>query len=186
MAKSVDSITRALKLKAESRNNALTFRVGVKKHTLPFEVRALVSGDYLFVHVPPAAGLMKITAAGLVPVSTEAEATAAAASFRKPRKRGGKRTRTSRTSSAEVPEAVKEAMKMIPKGFKLVAGADGQPRLVKTRARKAAGTTSKVASVAAPKVAAAAKPAAKKAAPARKAAAPAKKATRTTAKKRGR
>ncbi|HRJ26412.1 MAG TPA: hypothetical protein PLO61_02740 [Fimbriimonadaceae bacterium] len=185
MAKSVDSITRALKLKAESRNNALTFRVGVKKHTLPFEVRALVSGDYLFVHVPPAAGLMKITAAGLVPVSTEAEATAAAASFRKPRKRGGKRTRTSRTSSAEVPEAVMEAMKMIPKGFKLVAGADGQPRLVKTRARKAAGTTSKAA-VAAPKVAAAAKPAAKKAAPARKAAAPAKKATRATAKKRGR
>ncbi len=169
MSKSVESITKALKLKADPKENALTFRVGVKKHTLPFEVRALVSGEFLFVHIPPSAGIMKITPDGLVPVSNTADATAAVASFRKSRKRGGARRARAASAGAEVPDAMRELLKSLPKGYKLVHAPGEEPRLVKSRTRKttsSAATRAKAAPAPVVKKApakAAAKPAARKA-----------------------
>ncbi|MBS1705735.1 MAG: hypothetical protein JST40_07655 [Armatimonadetes bacterium] len=132
MAKKADEITRALKLKAAPRPNALTFRQGVKKYVLPFEVRALNSDGYLFVHIPPAANILKITDNGLVVVSDDAEAAAAQQSFRTTRKRTGRRT----SSKVEMAPELQEALRKIPSGYKLSYTATGEPRLVKTRTRK--------------------------------------------------
>ncbi len=133
MAKKAADITKALKLKAKPRPNALTFRVGVKKYTLPFEVRALNSDGYLFVHIPPAANILKIEGGKLTVVEDDTSAAEAQASFRESRKRGG-RTRGA-TKSVELDPAIADALKKIPSGYKLVFDASGAPRLAKTRKR---------------------------------------------------
>ncbi len=130
MAKTVDDITRALKLKATPKNNALTFKLGVKKHTLPFEVRYLASNDYVFVHIPPAAAVMKVTPNGLVAVDSVDEASQATSTFRQSKKK-----QTKRASKTQLPSEVAEALRRIPAGYKIAYGADGSPRMVKMRKR---------------------------------------------------
>jgi hypothetical protein len=130
MAKSVQEIAKALKLKAEPREEALTLRLGTKKHVLPFEVRILTSNDYVFVHIPPSAGIMKITSNGLVPVVKADEANNAVQSFRQRRK---KTTRT--TQKVAIPDELASALKKLPNGYKLAYGTDGSPKLVRARNR---------------------------------------------------
>ena len=65
MARSVEKIIFGLKLRTESKENVLSLRIGVKKYALPFEARLIKSNEYIFVHVPPSAELMKITRSGL-------------------------------------------------------------------------------------------------------------------------
>lgn len=132
MAKKAADISRSLKLKAEARSEALSLRVGVKKHKLPFEVRTVVSNDYMFVHIPPAAGILKLEPSGPRLVTSDEEAAAALASFRQKRKRRSKAA----PAQAEVPQAVLDALKSIPAGHKLVFDATGSPRLAKTRRKK--------------------------------------------------
>jgi len=132
MAKSMNKIKAGLKLKTAARDGALSLKLGVKKHVLPYEVRLLQSDNYVFVHVPPAAEVMKITPGGLVVVTDPAEAEAATNEFKKSRRR----KRGANKTSAEVPEDLKAALAKIPAGHKLVIGPDGQPRLAKTRTRR--------------------------------------------------
>ncbi|HRI42626.1 MAG TPA: hypothetical protein PLL78_00895 [Fimbriimonadaceae bacterium] len=131
MAKTVQDIERALKLKAEPKNQALTLRLGTKKLTLPFEIRLLSSNDYVFVHIPPTAGILKVTDKGLTPVGKMDEAQNAAASFRQKRKRGSRPA----AKSVEMPSDLAAVLKKIPAGYKLGYDAKGAPRLVKTRKR---------------------------------------------------
>lgn len=131
MPKSVEQIAKALKLKAEPAKNGLSVRVGTKKYVLPFDVRIIVSDDYLFVHVPPSAGLMKITSDGLKSVTKVDEAENAVATFRQTRKRGSK---AAAPAKVEVPEELKAALKKIPAGYKLAYGPTG-PRMVRSRNR---------------------------------------------------
>lgn len=131
MAKTVEDVARALKLKAEPKENALTLRVGVKKFVLPFEVRVISSNSHIFVHIPPSAGIMQITDKGLAPVANLAQAQEATASFRSSKKRSTRKVR-----DVQMPNELAEALNKIPSGFKLSYGADGKPRLVKTRKRK--------------------------------------------------
>lgn len=133
MARSVDKIKFGLKLRTEKKESSLTFRIGVKKYVLPFEARIVKSDDYLFLHVPPAAEIMKITKSGLVVVTKSAEAEEAVKSFRKSRKKI-KRPR----KQVKVPSAVQDALKKIPSGYKLGYDADGNLKLVKKRTRKKA------------------------------------------------
>ena len=87
----------------------------------------------MFVHVPPAACIFKVTKDGLEEVTTDAEAAAAQASFRKPRrKRGGAR---GARKTVEMPSELAEALKKIPAGYRLAADKTGKPRLVKMRKR---------------------------------------------------
>lgn len=130
MAKSVESISRALKLKAESKQGSLTLKLGAKKLALPFEVRCLSSSDYVFVHIPPAAGVMKFSPKGLALVESVEEAQAAASSFRQTRKRSGKKP-----EKVALPPELASALNKIPAGYKLAYDASGAPRLVKTRNR---------------------------------------------------
>ncbi len=133
MSKNVDSITRALKLKAAPKQNALTFRLGTKKLTLPFEVRTLQSDGFVFLHIPPAAGILKVTGEGLELVENDDEAVAAQASFRKPR---AKRAVRRAPKTVELPNELMSALNKIPAGHKLVFDANGAPRLVKMRTRR--------------------------------------------------
>ena len=131
MARSVEKIIFGLKLRTESKENVLTLRIGVKKYVLPFETRLIKSNDYIFVHVPPSAELMKITRSGLEVVTRGDEAETAVVSFRKSRKK------TKRPRKAVVMNAdLESALKKVPAGYKLGYGADGKPRLVKTRKRR--------------------------------------------------
>ena len=130
MAKNVEDVVRALKLRAEPKAKALTVRLGTKKLVLPFEVRMMASADYLFVHVPPNAGIMKMSGKALAPVDSLAEAQAASQSFRKTSKRASRKV-----SKVDMPTDLESALKKIPTGFKLTYGPDGRPKLVKKRHR---------------------------------------------------
>lgn len=131
MAKTIEKTKSALKLKAQPKEGALTLRLGVKKIVLPFEVRMLKSDEFLFVHLPPAAGLFQFDGKTLKEVTSDADGEKATASFRKPRKRRGSRTK----KSAEMPDALAKALTQVPSGYKLGYDANGAPRLVKTRVR---------------------------------------------------
>ncbi|HXH60648.1 MAG TPA: hypothetical protein VNI20_04755 [Fimbriimonadaceae bacterium] len=156
MARSIEKIKFGLKLRTDRKENALTVKIGTKKYALPYEVRTITSDDYVFVHVPPAAEILKIGSKGLEPVTKSDEAEKAVQSFRKAR-----RSRRRARRSKDLPEDVKNILKAkIPAGHKIGYDAEGNLKLVKTRKRRAK---------------AAAKP---KAATARK------KSTRRTAKKR--
>lgn len=132
MARTVQDVAKALKLKAEPKQKALTLKLGTKKVTLPFEVRLLSSSDYVFVHIPPSAGIMKITADGLTEVKKMDEANAAVASFRQKRKRAVRPP----AEKVDMPSELATALKKIPTGYKLAYGADGKPRLVRSRNRR--------------------------------------------------
>ncbi|MCW5937854.1 MAG: hypothetical protein KIT11_11185 [Fimbriimonadaceae bacterium] len=135
MAKSLEKTKSALKLRTEAKSGVLTLRIGVKKHVLPFEVRMLNSDEYIFVHIPPSAEIMKLTGDGLQVVTSDNEAEAAAKSFRKSRRRGGGRG----SRSAAVPENVQQILEQIPAGYKIGYNADGSVKLVKSRRRRRNG-----------------------------------------------
>jgi len=132
MSKNVEDVVKALKLKTNEKNGALTFKLGAKKYSLPFEVRYLSSEGYLFVHIPPAAEIFQISDGNTKIIENFEEAKAAQASFRAPRKsdRSNKKA-----SSVELPAELKSALGKIPSGHKLSYGLDGEIKLVKTRKR---------------------------------------------------
>lgn len=132
MPKSVEQIAKALKLRAESCKDALSVKIGMKKYVLPFDVRLIASDDYVFVHVPPSAAVMKIEANGLKAVTKVDEAETAVAAFRQNRR---KSAGASSSLSVEMPEELKAALKKIPAGYKLAYGPNG-PKLVRSRNRK--------------------------------------------------
>jgi len=132
MAKTVEKTKSSLKLRTQARTGALTLRLGVKKYVLPFEVRLLTSSDYVFVHIPPSAEIMKVTKGGLEVVSDVPAAEEAAKSFR----RGRKRTSGRSSSPVELPSDVAAALNKIPAGYKIGYSADGSVKLVRTRKRR--------------------------------------------------
>ena len=131
MARSVEKIIFGLKLRTKSKENVLTLRIGVKKYVLPFEARLIKSDEYIFVHVPPSAELMKITRKGLEVVTRGDEAEKAVVSF----KRSRRKTKRPRKAVVMNPD-LESALKKVPSGYRLGYGADGKPRLIKTRKRK--------------------------------------------------
>ena len=132
MAKTVEKTKSALKLRTQARDGALTLRIGVKKYVLPFEVRLLTSNEYVFVHIPPCAEIMKIAKSGLEVVTDVATADEAAKSFR----RGRKRTAGKASSKIEVPTDISAALSKIPAGYKIGYAADGSLKLVRSRKRQ--------------------------------------------------
>ncbi|MBL8067782.1 MAG: hypothetical protein JNM28_04980 [Armatimonadetes bacterium] len=132
MAKSLEQIKASLKLKTAPKEGALTLRVGKRKVVLPFEVRLLECDNYLFVHIPPAAEILRSGDESFAVVEDVKAAEAAANEFKKSRRRRRVGSRT----TADVPAELKEALSKVPAGFKLVYGPDGSPRLAKSRARR--------------------------------------------------
>lgn len=136
MAKSVEKTKSSLKLRTQAREGALTLRLGVKKYVLPFEVRLLTSNEYVFVHIPPCAEIMKVGKGGLEVVTDSASAEEAAKSFRKGRKRAAGRS----SSKLELPSDVVAALNKIPPGYKIGYDNDGSVKLVRTRKRRKSAT----------------------------------------------
>lgn len=134
MAKTTENVKQGLKLRAEAMPQALTLRLGVKKHVLPFEPRIIKSDGYVFVHIPPSAEILKFTEEGLEVVTDAAEAAAAAASFKKPRGRRSKKEAAA--PAVEVPQEVKDALAKVPAGFKIGYNKDGSIKFVKARKRR--------------------------------------------------
>jgi hypothetical protein len=129
MARSVEKIIFGFKLRTRPAKNALALRVGNKKFVLPFEVRIIQSEDFIFVHIPPAAGIMRIEGKKVELVTKSEDAERAALSFRLARK-------ARRENRVELPDAIKDALKKIPPGYKLGYDADGGMKLVKARKRR--------------------------------------------------
>jgi hypothetical protein len=131
MAKSLDKIKASLKLRTESRDRALTLRLGVRKYVLPFETRLIQSDEYIFVHVPPSAEILKFEDNELTLVENVEEAEKAVKSFRKARRRSG-----AAAGSPDLPDELQEALRKVPEGFKLGYDEQGNPKLIKKRRRK--------------------------------------------------
>ena len=129
MAKSLDKTKFALKLRTSPLTNGLTLRLGVRKYVLPFDVRTIQNDEYVFVHVPPAAELLKFEGKGLKVVTDAKEAEAAAKGLRRTRKKAAGRAK----KAVEMPKELEAALKKLPSGMKLGYDADGRPRLVKMR-----------------------------------------------------
>lgn len=132
MAKSLEQIKAALKLRAEGKNKQLTLRLGVKKYVLPFEVRLIQRDNHIFVHIPPSAEIFEIKDDGLTMITDATEAVAK--NLRRSRKR--KATTSTKSAPVEVPAKLAAALAEIPAGYKLGLDRNGNPRLVKTRKRR--------------------------------------------------
>lgn len=133
MAKSIEKIKSGLKLRTQAKPGSLTLRIGVRKFVLPFETRMLNSEEYVFVHIPPSAEILKISDEGLTVVTNADEAEAAVATFRKGRKKsGGGRRR----SAPQMPDELASLLSKLEPGTKIGYDKDGNPKLVKTRKRQ--------------------------------------------------
>lgn len=134
MAKSAENVKQGLKLRAEAYPQSLTLRLGTKKHVLPFTPHILKSDGYVFVHIKPSAEILRITDEGLFVVEDDAEAVAAAASFKKPRGRRVKKEAAA--ASVSIPQEVVDALAKVPAGYKISYNKDGSPKFVKARKRR--------------------------------------------------
>ena len=130
MNKSLEDITRTLKLKAEPKNDVLSIKVGEKNYELPIEARLIVADDYAFIHIPPSAKLVKVSKNELEPVDSPKEAKQALSVFKEIRKKSMKEAK-----SVEVPKELESALKGLPDGYKLTYDKNGEPKIVRTRNR---------------------------------------------------
>lgn len=132
MKKNVKTVKNSLKFKAQPREGILSVRVGVRKYNLPVEARILSDDEFIFLSFTASSELYKVAEKTLTPMDADADATAAYAALNPIRKRARKR----KAKAVEVPAAVQDALKSIPKGYRLQVDMDGSPRLVRSRVRK--------------------------------------------------
>lgn len=131
-SKTVNDVHKYLKLRATPRENVLFVKVGLKRIAVPIETKLCVSENFLFVHIPPGTALLNLKDG--TSVSTLEQAMEAQKSFRKPKSEDG-RHRRSHVLKLDVPNEIHDALSKIPKGYKLVIGPTGTPRIVKARVR---------------------------------------------------
>lgn len=128
--RSVQSVKNSLKFKAQPKSGILSVKVGVKKYQVPVEAR-MISGDgYMFLSFPACSELFRVDAKNLSAMDSNEDAAEAFEKLNPGRRRGRKRS-----SGVEMPTELMEALKNLPAGFKLGYGADGTPKLVKSRKR---------------------------------------------------
>lgn len=129
--KSVQNVKNSLKFKASEKQGVLSVRLGVKKFELPVTARMLSNEEYLFLSFPASSELYRIEGKELVAMDKADDASDALRALDP-----GKKKRGRRGGALDLPSNVLEALKSLPAGTKLVFGADGIPRLVKTRVRR--------------------------------------------------
>jgi len=130
MSKTVQNVKNSLKFKAQEKEGVLSIKVGVRKYALPVKARILNNGDYLFLSFPASSELYKVDAHELHPLAKDEEA-GDAFNVLNP----GRRTRRRRSGELVLPPDLAEALKALPAGTKLGYGADGAPKLVRSRNR---------------------------------------------------
>ncbi|MES1227462.1 MAG: hypothetical protein ABUL72_02260, partial [Armatimonadota bacterium] len=127
----LEKVKSGLKLRTQLAEGALSLRVGTRKYELPFEARLIKSDDYIFIHIPPSAEILKFEGKEVRVVTDATEAEKAASGFRKRRKR----SKTAK-APAEIPTEIKDLLEKIPSGYKIAYGADGSPKVIKARKRR--------------------------------------------------
>ena len=132
MKRNVKTVKNSLKFKAQPREGILSVRVGVRKYNLPVEARILSDNEFIFLSFPASSELYKVSDKTLSPMDAAADATIAYAALNPAKKR----TRRRRVKAVDVPQSVQDALKAIPKGYRLQVDIDGTPRLVRSRVRK--------------------------------------------------
>lgn len=132
MSKTVKSVKNSLKFKANVKSGLLSVKVGVKRYVLPVQVRMLSNSSHIFLSFSASSELYKLKDKQLVAMKPEEDASDAYTSLNPGRKRTSRR----RSSGAELPAALAEALKKVPAGYKLGYGADGEVKLVKKRVRR--------------------------------------------------
>lgn len=135
MSKSQEKIITGLKLRAHPKDGVLSLRVGVRKYVLPFQVKMLESGEYLFVHLPSSAEIFRLDDKQLVSVDSLDEAAKASTSFKKYRKPVAVKGK----AQVDIPGELLSALSKVPEGYKLGYDTDGKPKLVRSRKRGSSG-----------------------------------------------
>ena len=130
MKKTVKTVKNSLKFKAQPKDGILTVRVGVKKYTLPVEARILSDENYIFLSFSASSELYKIDGKALEAMAADVDAADAHAALTPKRKRARRKV-----SAVQVPAEVTNALKKMPKGYRLGFDADGEPKMVRTRKR---------------------------------------------------
>lgn len=130
--KNIEKTKSGLKLRTQPKEGALTLRLGTRKYVLPFETRLITSDEYVFIHIPPSAEILKISGGEVSIVTTAEEAEKAVATFKRRRSRG----KAAGKKVEEIPSEVKELLEKIPAGYKISYNADGSPKVVKARKRR--------------------------------------------------
>lgn len=130
--KTVQSVKNSLKFKATPKSGILSLKIGVKKFSVPVEARMLSNGEYLFLSFASSSELYKVDGKQLMPLDAKADATEVHAALTPKRRRGRRKRET-----VEMPAELAAALKSLPAGFKLGYNADGTPKLVKARTRRA-------------------------------------------------
>ncbi len=130
MKKTVQNVKNSLKFKATEREGVLSIKVGVRKFAVPVKARMLSTGEYLFLSFPASSELYKINSKELGAMPKDEDATDAFVALNP----GKIRTRR-KSSSVEMPDALQEALRAIPAGYKLGYSLDGSVKLVRTRTR---------------------------------------------------
>ena len=134
MNKSVKTVKNSLKFKALPKSGMLSVKVGVRKHTVPIEVRMLAEEPYVFLSFSACSELFLIGEDGLSAMPHDADASEAYEALNPSKSPPRKRVRT----ASELPTEVKEALKVIPDGFKIGYKSDGTARLVRKRNHRSA------------------------------------------------
>ena len=130
MKKTVQNVKNSLKFKAQEKEGVLSIKVGVKKYSVPVKARMLSSSTYLFLSFPASSELYQIDSKQITALDKDEDATEAFDVLNP-----GKRRTRRRSSGVSMPSELAEALRNIPAGFKLGYGADGSPKLVRTRKR---------------------------------------------------
>ncbi len=130
MKKTVQSVKNSLKFKAQPRAGILSVKIGVKKYSVPIEARMLSNGHYVFLSFPASSELYRVENKEMQSMKSDDDATDAFVALN-PSKRRGRR----KGPSISMPSELAEALKNLPSGYKLGYGADGSPKLVRTRKR---------------------------------------------------
>ena len=130
MKKTVQNVKNSLKFKAQEKEGVLSIKVGVKKYSVPVKARMLSGANYLFLSFPASSELYEIDSKQLTALDKDADATDAFDLLNP-----GKRRTRRKSSAVSMPNELAEALKGIPAGYKLGYGADGSPKLVRTRKR---------------------------------------------------
>ena len=132
MQKSVQNVKNSLKFKAQEKNGVLSVRVGTKKFTVPVSARMLSDSEYLFLSFPASSELYRVQGKNLEPMAKDEDATVAYEQLNP----GKRRSRKAGGGGINMPRELQEALKNLPEGYRLGYGADGSPKLVKTRQRR--------------------------------------------------
>ena len=132
-SKTIQNVKNSLKYSAQEKSGALTVRLGVKKFVLPLSARLIAGDGYLFLSFPASSEIYAVEGKTLTPVEDDAKAEEVRAALTVEKKARGRRKR----KGAELDPNLAEMLAKLPAGQRIGYNADGSPKIVKSRPRKA-------------------------------------------------